>query len=229
MLHMQGSRMLGKELFGLKLELILPELFLTLIILLMCIFIYLKTRDLYTLTKHKGIKFFRNTFLYFGIAYLTRLLFSFRFLLQGFKGVMPLIHLILGIIFIYSSSMAILSLAASLFYKEIKNKTGAKWLSLNLHQITIILIGLLIIFQSSLIIFVAQILVSLISIIFILIKHKKIKITKLRLTYLILFLFWAINLLLIDPLSQLFKFRLLAYLFAVIIFGIITYKTIKHT
>ncbi|KAF5428393.1 hypothetical protein C5S42_03390, partial [Candidatus Methanomarinus sp.] len=51
------------------------ELGYTLIIVFICLLIYLKTKEIYDLTNHKGIYYFRNTFLFFGLAYLFRFIF----------------------------------------------------------------------------------------------------------------------------------------------------------
>ena len=48
------------------------ELIYTLIIIIMCGIIYFKTKEIFDLTKHKGIGFFRNTFLFFALSYLMR-------------------------------------------------------------------------------------------------------------------------------------------------------------
>src|SRR4030042_2689037 len=44
----------------------------TLIIVVFCGIIYWKTKEIYELTKYKGIKYFRNTFLFLGLSYLLR-------------------------------------------------------------------------------------------------------------------------------------------------------------
>jgi len=48
--------------------------------LIFCLLLYFKTREVYSLTKHTGIKYFRDAFLFFGFAYLLRFLFSIFFL-----------------------------------------------------------------------------------------------------------------------------------------------------
>ncbi|MBU1976265.1 MAG: hypothetical protein KKG59_07725, partial [Nanoarchaeota archaeon] len=50
------------------------ELIYTLLIVFLCGFVYFKTTELYQLSKYKGISFFRNAFLFFGLAYAARLL-----------------------------------------------------------------------------------------------------------------------------------------------------------
>ncbi len=50
------------------------ELGYTLIVVFICFIIYFKTREIYDLTKYEGIEYFRNTFLFFGLAYIFRFL-----------------------------------------------------------------------------------------------------------------------------------------------------------
>jgi len=48
----------------------------TFIIILVCGIIYAKTRELYALTGHKGIHYFRNVFLFFALSYFFSFLVS---------------------------------------------------------------------------------------------------------------------------------------------------------
>ena len=105
---------------------ILDLLVYSVIVIFLCFIIYAKTKELYSLTKHKGIGFFRNTFLYFGLAFSFRLLFTFfhlsRYSMDFYNPlhyVMPFALVIIG----YLSTMAIFSLTLSSLWKKIK-QTG---------------------------------------------------------------------------------------------------------
>jgi len=45
------------------------EFIYTSLIVLLCFYVDYKTKEIYELTKHKGIKYFRNAFLFFGLSY----------------------------------------------------------------------------------------------------------------------------------------------------------------
>ena len=48
-----------------------------LVIVLICILIVIKTNKLFRLSFHTGIRYFRNTFFFYGIAFAIRYLFKF--------------------------------------------------------------------------------------------------------------------------------------------------------
>lgn len=50
----------------------LIEMVYSMIIMLSCLIIYLKTNEIYKLSQHKGIKYFRMAFLFLGITYFLR-------------------------------------------------------------------------------------------------------------------------------------------------------------
>ena len=52
------------------------ELGFTVIAVIFCFLIYFKTKEIYELTKYKGIRYFRGAFLFFGLSYVMRFLFS---------------------------------------------------------------------------------------------------------------------------------------------------------
>jgi hypothetical protein len=58
----------------------LLELAFTIVAVVFCIIIYLKTKEAYELTGHAGLKYFREAFLFFGLSYVVRLLLSLTML-----------------------------------------------------------------------------------------------------------------------------------------------------
>lgn len=87
------------------------EIFFTIIVILSAILIYYKTKDLYKLSTHKGIKYFRKGFLFIGFGHILMLLniifrsqiFSSEFIdIKLFFGISTLFSLI-GISFLFSS------------------------------------------------------------------------------------------------------------------------------
>lgn len=94
--------------------------------------VFYKTKEFYDLTKHKGIYYFRNAFLYFAIAYVFRFISNF-FLLSDVRprGPSTRVFILIGYgLFTFVSSMGILSLAYSTVYKKIKKGFFSKEYSL---------------------------------------------------------------------------------------------------
>jgi len=91
------------------------ELLYCLIIVFASTFIYFKTRRIYKLTSHKGIKSFRNAFFFFGVAFLVRLLAFFI----SFYHISSTIQITATVIFNYFLSMAGFSVVYSLVWKNI--------------------------------------------------------------------------------------------------------------
>ena len=48
----------------------------SLVVIAACFMIYFKTKEIYELSQHKGLKYFRYVFLFFGITYLSRIILS---------------------------------------------------------------------------------------------------------------------------------------------------------
>ena len=99
------------------------ELIYSLVVVISCLLIYLKTGEFYELTSHKGIKYFRNTFLFFGIGYLIRLCLHLiqatgisRILFTPFAiGIYEMAFFVM----IYASSMALIYIIYSMFWKRL--------------------------------------------------------------------------------------------------------------
>ncbi|MBN2457627.1 hypothetical protein JXB31_00675, partial [Candidatus Woesearchaeota archaeon] len=102
------------------------EMLYTLLIFIFCFLIYYRTREIYNLTKHKGIQYFRYAFMFFGLAYASRL---FLFLIifwtdnmlgphMGCMALMPTSNLVVA----FFSTMAILYLAYSTIWKNVESE-----------------------------------------------------------------------------------------------------------
>ena len=137
---------------------VLIEVVYSLIVSLSCFFIYFKTKELYELTSYRGLKYFRNTFLFFGISFLIRLLLHFvrpfernPFLLR------PLSMLTLDIAFfimVYCSSMALIYIIYSVLWKKLDKKWFSK--TYLFHTVSILLAMLSVILRTPVIIFIFQ-------------------------------------------------------------------------
>ena len=100
----------------------LIELVYSIIVMLSCLIIYLKTSEIYKLTSHKGIKYFRMTFLFFGISYFLR--FFTKMFLLGLIFTGTALHArqfisLTSLLLLYTSFMATLYLLYGLSRKTL--------------------------------------------------------------------------------------------------------------
>ncbi|MBI4053194.1 MAG: hypothetical protein HY394_04105 [Candidatus Diapherotrites archaeon] len=117
--RLQGMPFSGPHFTGPPQEFLAIELAFFLLVAVLCIVIYFRTREIYSITQHRGLHYFRNTFLYFFLAYFFRLAHAAIVLFQdkpdffasgGFfaaRGFFAVNMLFFG----YFSTMALLSLA----------------------------------------------------------------------------------------------------------------------
>lgn len=101
------------------------ELAYTLIVVILFFLVYRKTKEMYDLSKYEGIKYFRNSFLFFAIAYLSRLAFHFLQMSTialdleiSRRVIFPFSMLLAG----YFSTIAIFYLSYSTVWKKISHK-----------------------------------------------------------------------------------------------------------
>lgn len=98
-----------------------PELqIISFFIIVFCsFFIYFKTKELYDLTEHKGIGFFRKAFLFFGISFFIGF---FGFIFKNFLRGLEFDHRYLVFFLILSNLIGVFYLFASLYSKKIKSE-----------------------------------------------------------------------------------------------------------
>jgi len=147
----------------------------------MSLWIYFKTWGLQTLTGHKGIKYFRLTFLFLGIAYATRLLLRLLIITSGWRGAVTMA--LVG----YFSTMAFFYMLYSTLWKRTSSK-------LIMHFANLFAIGLAIgaaILRSPSLLSVIQLALILSALV---IGGYKKKFSKIRVIYLLLLVLWALNL-----------------------------------
>lgn len=197
------------------------ELIYTVIVVCLFAWVYFKTLPFYKLTKHQGIKYFRDAFCFFGLAYFAR--FIFHLYLLGVIALDIMVPVKQAMVFfsastIYFSTMALLFLAYSAIYKELQFK---KFILLA-NVASVVLAAMAILAQSPIIIAIVQL--PIIVAIIILTYNK----TKTRVLYLLLGLFWIINLVFIEP-KQLLELKLVSYAISIILFAFIIRKVAKWT
>jgi hypothetical protein len=202
------------------------ELGFALIALIFCLLIYFRTKEAYSLTKHKGIKYFRDAFLFFGFAYLLRFLFSVVFLSRVVfdmnierQVLMPLFIMILG----YVSTMSILYLIFSAIWKNISGRT-----TIILGHVLAILVSITAFTtRSPLAVIVIHSILTILAIIIIFQKKENKKQTKTRVLYMLVLLAWVVNLFITGKPFLPRGFDQIFQGFALILFIIIYFKVAK--
>jgi hypothetical protein len=218
---------------GMSNNLFQTEIIYSFVIILCSLMIYFATKELYELSSYKGIKYFRESFLFFAIAFFFRSFIKIFFILAnppniiGFSS--ALFQAFGMFIFIYFSSIAIFYLIYSMFWGKIKGNSGKIYL---LHLFALIISIISILFNSARI----YLLINLIIFIFIIImiywvyyytRKQKRKKSNLYTIYILLFIFWFLNVLDILIPKFLQMFQLIIYLISICIFLIILYKVLK--
>ncbi len=212
------------------------EFFYSFIIIVCSLIIYFGTKELYELSSHKGIKYFRQAFLFFAIAYFFRGFIKFIVIYFDINGILELSPITFGItglatqlLFVYFSSMAIFYLLYSVMQKW--NNNSRKIYLLHFLAITLALISVLSrnpLVYLGLNLFLLAVVVFIIRISYQYKKNRKGK-HHLYLTYILLSLFWVLNI--IDTLIPKFfqGFQLFIYLASTLVFLLVLYRVIKNT
>jgi hypothetical protein len=210
------------------------ELFYSFVIIICSLMVYYGTKELYELSSHKGIKYFRQAFLFFAVAYFFRSFIKFVIFYFDIGEILDVPPMIFGpitlFLFMYFSSMAVFYLLYSVMWK--KWNGGSKRIYL-FHVLAFVIALLSIISRSMEFRFLLN------SILFVLIlfvvyivyregKDKKKK-NKLYAIYMLLFAFLLLNV--IDILIPRFleMFRLVIYLASTGIFLLILYRVLKKS
>ena len=197
------------------------EVWYAIIIVIICILIIQKTKELYQLTNHKGIKYFRNTFFYFAIAYALQIVFPFTRMILGID--LFISRPLVGFLLLYVGTMAVLSLTYSVLYKRYKH---VKPIYLHLIAIAIAFAtiqargrSLALIIQAILLIY--AVLTSYIDNIS--------KQNKTYLIYLLLFAIWIVNTLAFTLPRFLVQAKIGLYIISIPLFLIILTKVVQRT
>ncbi len=211
------------------------EIVYSFIIIVCSLMIYYGTKELYELSSYKGLKFFRQAFLFFALAYFFRSfikLILFYFNVQGIfsiskKLLNPLVSQITLVLFMYFSTMAIFYLLYSVIHKKwnyehriylfhiiavvlaifsVVSRNPFSYLGLNLLLLSFVLFVVYISYKNS---------------------KKKTKGHNLYAIYVLLLFFWILNI--IDILIPTFfqNFQLVIYLASSGIFLLMLYKVLR--
>lgn len=192
--------------------------------IIMCMMIYLKTRSMYQLTGHKGLKYFSLTFLFFSVGYFFR--FTFHILIRLFlmnAGIRLPMRVIFNFgrpIFAIASLLSVSYLLYSLLYKHLK-KDISVWIWLSVLAVT----GISWLAQNPFIhvIFSAVIYLA----VFVVLLKKKKKHSKLHHAYLAIIVLWIINTIVLEvPRFMLFETAAL-YLASLALYAAILHRVMK--
>ena len=170
------------------------EIVFTAIIIILCLYIYFRTSEISSLSKHKGIYYFRLTFLFLGLAYLFRLLLmSLSFSIS--RGPDRFYGMQFGLVFVgFLSTLALIFLFYSTSWKYIK-----RYRSLIAVVIAVLISVLAYLTQEPIILVMAQAALLIIAALLSMATHKKNKkFSKLITIYLLMMIFWIVGLI---PLS----------------------------
>lgn len=119
------------------------ELIYSLIVIISCSIIHFRTKELYELSSYKGIKYFRNAFLFFGLAFFARFFLRLIAIIDGpSRG--DFIFFGTGfLIFLYAGLMAGFYLIYSSIWKQFKNPEQFRWI---FHPVALTIAAIVIIF-----------------------------------------------------------------------------------
>ncbi len=166
---------------------------LTFIAVIFCYLIYVKTKESYELTKHKGIMYFRDAFVFFGLSYVFKLFFGLLMLSTfAFDFFVPR-HLIMPLMIVplgYFSTIGILYLIFSSIWKKFQDCH----LLIYGHTLAVLLSIVSFITRSHLMLTLMQFVLLLIAVVLGFALHKGGKVSKIKVLYLLVAVLWLLNL-----------------------------------
>jgi len=208
------------------------EIIYSFVIMMSCLIIYFGTKELYNLSSYKGIKYFRQSFLFFGLAYFFRSFIKIILLFSNQVEVLKLESVLFGIIapfiFMYFSSIAVLYLVYSFVWRDWKSKLNNIYFA---HFAALIISIVSVITDEFLIYLITNLIIIFLGITLIFYIKKKDRVkknTQLYIIYFLLFGFWILEIIdlfvpyAFQPLQTIF------HLFCIGIFFTIMYKVLTR-
>ena len=208
------------------------ELIYSFIIIVCSLMIYFGTKDLYKLSAHKGIKYFRKAFLFFAIAYFFRFFIKSVMIFFNLRGILEFSPRIFGgftlFIFMYASVMAIFYLLYSVMWKKWNHDSKKiyffHFLAIAISIISVVSRSIKILLSLHVFLFVLILLI-----VYIAYKNSKKREHSLYLIYILFFSFWTLNMISTSVPNFLPLFQLIIYLISTGLFLLILYKVLKKT
>ena len=208
------------------------EIIYSFVIILCSLMIYFGTKEIYELSSYRGLKYFRQSFLFFAIAYFFRSFIKFILLYFNIRELHEFSPVFFGsftlFIFIYFSSLAIFFLLYSVMWKKWNGTPNKLYL---FHLLALIISLSVILSRNALVYLGLNLLIFIVVLVAIFISYKdtkkKAKGYSLYAIYVLLSFFWILNI--IDILIPNFfqTSKLILYLASLGIFLSILYKVLK--
>ncbi len=210
------------------------EIIYSFVIIVCSLMIYHATKEMYELSSYKGINYFRKAFLFFAIAYFFRSFIKLALSYFNVREIFDFSPRIFGfltlLIFMYASSMAIFYLAYSVMWKK-WNHSKLKIYLFNILAVIIAFIGLSMRTPAAYLFLNIILLVFVSFILSIAYKdsRNKRKGKNLFIIYMLMFIFWILNV--IDILIPRFLefYQMIIYLVSILLFMTILYKVLKKS
>ena len=210
------------------------EMFFSFVIIACSLMIYFGTKELYELSRHKGIKYFRMSFLFFAIAYGIRSIIKYITLNLNIPRILDLnprlFYFEIGeftlFVFMYFSAMAVFYLLHSVIWERCEKK---KFKTYPFHILAILIAVITTRFANS----IVYLTINLILLLFLVLtfklskKQNHKKNSSLHVIYTLMFFFWSINILDILIPNFLKVFQMLIYMLSSGIFLAMLYKVLK--
>lgn len=211
----------------------LPAEFIYSFAIIVCsLMIYFGTKEIYQLSSHKGIKYFRQAFLFFAFAYFFRSFLKIIIIYFNFHGIIQIcprfiIGSVLLFLFLYFGSMAVFYLLYSVLWKKLSHYT------LYLFHLIAFMIAIFSVLLDNPFVYLG---VNIILFVFILIsvyilykesRGKGKKKLNLCTIYFLLLFFWLLNIIDILIPAILQSFQIFIYIISLGIFLLILYKVLK--
>lgn len=211
------------------------ELIYSFVIIVCSLMIYYSTKEMYELSSYKGIKYFRQAFLFFAIAYFFKSFIKVLLVYFGASRIIDVNPMSIGIItlfvFMYFGSLAVFYLVYSLMWKKWNGKSGILGI---FHILSIAIAFISVTTRQIEILFGVNLFILAVAIFGMCItnkesKNKKKKKNNLYVIYTLLFIFWILNIIEVLIPSFLQFYQILIYIASLGIFLTILYKVLKKS
>ena len=203
------------------------DLISSLIIVVASFFIYFWTKELYQLSGHKGIKYFRYAFLFFGLSFLMQFA---RPILEWFTELSRSeIRTTVTFLIVYTGSMAVLCLLYSVLWKKLKKYANHDFLVVNVCAV--VLASSTMLGRYHFLILLLQMMLFILAIVlgYVDSKKKKSRVIELYLLYLLLFCSWLANIVAKFVVHLSFSMGVLLNIVSALLFLVLMYKVVKRT
>lgn len=221
------------------------ELVYSFVIIVCSLMVYFATKELYDLSLHRGIKYFRQAFLFFALAYMFRHFIKTFVMLFDLKAIIefpppqfpmppppalpipPSVVLFAVFIFMYASSMAVFYLLYSVIWKKSDGRSGGVMFLFYLLAIAISMAvvlaeskGIILLMEAILFLFLAITIYRA----YLISRRAK---HDMYIIYLLVFAFWMLNIMDIFVPRFALPLQMAVYLASIFLFLLILYKVLR--